>query len=538
MFNTQTELFFNTYFTFEGIAGKLVGSDEFLFNRLFDVFLLPSASRQELWGLVSQREVCDIETYIDFAQYCRIQKYSQLVEGEEPTDGKLQDVITIKGGALRTIALLKINEFSEATESSVCKIITDTANKGLIPSLCALGFLQCEGLFVERDVKHGIENLDRAARWNSPEGILLALYYDEQHREKNVNRLFTAVDGTPYEDLIALAQRAYDLSKPKLLHENKLLRKAFGAGILKPEVYISQYSRFLFSDILLPKDKERTIYSVQKGMISETAELPLKLKYGDISFNGSAFFQSPVRREEEQKKICAALANSDLRRYSTHRPLCICADSDYLVALYAKTVERGFAGTHVERIDVADLGDYDFDLSKNNVFVRSCEEKLGNVYFLFFRGDIPDRVFETAKNFLSSEKRAKFRLARPALELDLRAILPVCFCDRANARLLRNCCDVVPLSPVTDAEKVDIITGVLHEKEKLYGVSEVKLEPAVLKKLTGLSIDKAEAAIDRIVRLNRRKGETLTITSELLGDELKGFGGEVYGFGGINNESK
>ena len=538
MFNTQTELFLNTYFTFRGIAGKLAGDDEFLFRRLYEAFLLPEEGEPRLRALTERREVKEIESYSDFAQYCRLQKYAQLVGEDEPSDAELQDAIAVKGGALRTIVSLKLNEYAEATQSSICKIITDTANKGLIPSLCILGFLQCEGLFVRKDIRHGLENLDRAARWNSPEGILLALYYDGENREKNVNRLYTALDGTPYKDIVEAAQRAYKIKTVKRLHENKLLRKAFGAGILTPEVYVSQYSRFLFSDILLPKDKERTLYSAQKGTLSETADLPLKLAFREIGCDRAAFSQSPLKRDEEQTKIFEALSNSDLRACSSYRPLLVSVDSEYLMSLYLEFAEKIFTDARVEKIDVADLSEYDFELTKNHVFVRSCEEKRSNVYFLCFKGEISPRVMETVKGFLCSEKRKKFRLASPALVLDLSAILPVCFCDRANARILKNYCDVVTVSPVTEAEQQDIIEGILHEKEKLYGVSEVRLDPAVLKKLTRLSIDRAEAAIDRIVRLHRRKGEVVTITEELLTAEVKDGNDGGYGFGGVNHENK
>ncbi len=47
------------------------------------------------------------------------------------------------------------------------------------------------------------------------------------------------------------------------------------------------------------------------------------------------------------------------------------------------------------------------------------------------------------------------------------------------------------------------------------------------------SLDDADELLDRVIRLNRRRGETLIVTEELLKEHNKGVGNRRgYGFGG------
>lgn len=537
MFNTLTEIFLHNYFLFSRIVGKLAGDERALFDKLYGIFLLPEKDREELYSLTACERVREIKTYGDYAQACRIRKYSELSDYEPDTSDETWAVITVKGAALRKTKQLGYTEYDEITETAVCKSLSDSANNGFVSSLCALGFLQCEGIFVDKNLNLGIKNLERAARWNSIEGILLALYYSEKTRRLNLNRLYTVTRGTVNEQIHSVAAAVYGVCEKKVLPENKMLQKAFGADILKSELYTSQYSRFIFSGILSAKDKERALFSGHKEAISEIADLPLKLSAGEIAFDSRAIEGLPLVREKEHGMICACAFNTDLREDPTYRPLCVSCDSDYVLGLYAAAMSKAFPGAHVERIDVADLSDYDFEPTKNNLFVRSCDEDRQNVYFLYFRGDIREGVMNALRSFLQSDKRSKFRLQHPGVVIDLSAVLPVCFCDKQNTRLLKAYCDVVTVASVSAAEKSELISYVVQAKATKYKMKSVTVDEPAGKLLAGYSVDVAETLIDKILRYNRTAG-TLTVTAEMVHEAAGELGQKTkYGFGGAVNEN-
>lgn len=540
MYNTLTELFLSTYFMFDAVAGRLVRNPKILFDRLFPAFCLPEQDREALFAHTQKDEVKEIEAYGDYAQVCRIQKYAEISEIESGIAPDTLATIAVKGGALRKVKQFGYEEFAPSTEAESCKILTESANMGLVSSLCALGFLQCEGIFVAKNTRLGIKNLERAAKWNSIEGILLSLCYDEKHRALNLDRLYTVTRGTIYEDVYAAAEGVYECGREAhVLQETRMLAKAFGLGIAKPDLYTAQSARFIYSEIIGLKDKERVLFSGHQEMIAETVDLPLKLTCKDIAFDNAAFGELPLLREKEQEAICRAVINSDMRRDAAYRPLCVVGDSSYLLGLYLTAMEKAFPSAHIEKIEVADLGEYDVEPTKHNVFVRSCDEDRQNVYILNFKGEIKEPVMSLVKSFLQSDKRGKFRLLHPNAIIDLGAVLPICFCDRQNARLLKSCCDVVTLDAVSEAEKADILAYIIREKAGKYKIANTQIEQAAQELLMTYSVDRAETVTDRVVRCNRN-GAALVITADMVNDSARSEAGakNKYGFGDTDNEGK
>lgn len=538
MFNTITNLFLHTYFMFESVAGKLVGNSRLLFDKLYSAFLLPETEREKLFAATQAEVVREIETYGNYAQICRIQKLSAHTD----LDGipvELREIIAVKGSALKTLKQNGHDKQVDETETSVCNFLNDTANEGLVSSLYILGFLQCEGMFISKNEKLGRKNLNKAAVWNSVEGILLALAYDESNRQKNLDRLYTITCGTIYDGISNSAQKAYLLREAKLAPENKLLKKAFGAAILKSDVYVSQYARFIFSDVLSFKDKERALFSGHREVVSETADLPLKLHCESLAFAPAAIRELPLKREVEQDKICNIISYADMRSDPAFRPLCVHCDSNYLLDLHVAAIGKAFPSAHIERIDVADLVEYDFEPTKNNVFVRSCDEDKQNVFIITCKGELRVGALNAVKNFLQSDKRKKFRLQHPGVEIDLSAVLPVCFCDKQNVAALKPYCDVVTIAAVNATEKYRLVSYVLHEKSTLYNVADLQMDAEAKDALMSYSIDNVERVLDRTLRYNRGLN-CATLTAEL----LKEFSGgdscatNKYGFGGAGNEIK
>nr|MDE5592623.1 hypothetical protein [Clostridiales bacterium] len=318
--------------------------------------------------------------------------------------------------------------------------------------------------------------------------------------------------------------------------ESKLLSKAFALGKLTPDVYSAQYARIILSDMLAPRDKERTIFSPNDQAISEVAELPLKLHSVAFALDRTAFDDMPLVRQKEQDRIALCLSNSDLLERSAFRPLCVCADSEYLRALYARHIRAAFKSAHVEYVDVAGLGEHDLQPTGKNVFVRSCDEDCFNVYFISFVGNIADGVMQEAIEFLQSRRRKKFCLLSPGVVINLGKVLPICFCDKQNAKELKKYCDVVTVGAVSAAEKTAAYGDMVASKQRLYGATNVTLSEAAVSRLNELSVDGAESVIDSVIKYNRGKAETV-ITPALI-DECAATRAEKhrYGFGGDGDE--
>lgn len=534
MLNNQSELFLSEYFFCRSVLGKLVKYPKHLFDRLGEIFLIPHDDIDGLYALAEDKLVADVNNYADYLQFCRIKKYVALTGGDGDVPAEIADVIAIKGEALARAYDLKLDG-TRLTESAAFRTVTEGAAHGTVAAMRMLGLIQCEGIYTDRDMAAGVKNLEKAAQWNSVESMLAALYYNAE-RQADINRLHTVADGTVYRAFPALAEAKYGIAADGEARESKLLNKAFALGKLTPDIYSAQYARIILSGMLDSRDKERTIFSPNNQAISEVAELPLKLNSGAPAPDCTAFDDMPLVRQKEQERIRICLGNSDLLERSAFRPLCVCADSEYLRKLYTRYIRKSVAAAHVEYIDVAGLDEHDLQPTGKNIFVRSCDEDSSNVYLMSFVGSIAGGVMQEAVGFLQSRKRKKFCLLSPGVVIDLGKVLPVCFCDKANAKELKKYCDIVTVGAVSASEKPSVYADIVASKQRLYGAKSVTLEDGAAAKLNELSIDGAESVIDSVIRFNRNKAETV-ITPALIGEcATARTEKHRYGFGGDGDE--
>lgn len=531
MLNVITELFLTEYFTDESVALPMFGDANKLFDKLYDVFLLPEEGREDLRALCMNDEVRAVRTKGDYSRSRRVREYSELVGGDGE-NAELDEVICVKGEALKAVADLGMTS-AVNTPIVAYKRLSELSNNGSLVALRLFGLLQCTGAkIMGGSYRSGAKCLDKAAQWNCIEGVLLALHFDEDARSANINRLNTVVHGTPFESLVELAETRYGVKATGYSPESKLLKKAFRACVIRPDVYAPQYARFIFSNVLDIKDKEQLLFAGSKEMVSETADLPLGMD-GDIEIREDVR-RAPVGvgREDELDKIITCAMSGDLRTEPTYRPLCVCTDSEYLRNAYARVVASVYNNANIEYIDVGALTEYDFEPSKNNIFIRSCNEDVANVFFLLFAGEIRPAVLDAVKIFLQTDKRARFRLARPSVDIDLSPVLPVCFCDKANAKTLKQFCDMISVAPIGDGERREILSTVVCDLRTRYGSVKIEIEDDAVNTLAEFTIEKAESVLEKIIRLNRRRKTEIVITTAMLKDGIYGSDVIPYGFGG------
>ena len=537
MLNSMVEMFLSQYFLFKAVLGKYLTNSKELFILLSRICLIPEADTDQLYCLAENEIAEQITTENEYLQYQRMQKYSALIGSDQKIDAELEEIVRIKGNAILVAQSSKLVPDADASRNVVYTYLLSAATSGSVLALQIMGVLQCEGVFLDKNEKVGLKNLSKAADWNDGFSILALLHYLKENRAYNMARLRKAIEDTPFTCAYDAAMEQYGPVDEIEVDEVKLLHKAFVSGGLKREVYDPKYARILNGQALCIKDKEKLVFSQNKELLSIIGHLPLKLSYESMTaVDLSALEQLALKREAETAAIGRALKNSDLRALPSYRPLCLCSDSKYILSAYAKAIAAKSQTTHVETIDVGELIEYDFEPTPNNVFVRSIDEDRDNRFLLFFCGEISERKIDAVKSILLSSGRTKFHLSSPSVTLDLGAILPICFCDRRNAALLKPYCDILTLAPVTEDELPLAIKDILADKEAMYGTGTIRLNEEAIEIFDGCDIDTVETLIDAAVRARREKGADIILSGDILreyksDDERPriGFGGDRHG---------
>lgn len=540
--DSVTELFLSQFFMLRATLGNFGEHGKELFSSLGQTFFMNENEADRIYNMIRSSEISAISTEKDYYRHLRAKQYLGMISTSYVYDELTDALINIKGNAIINAASHGIKYASEATATSIYQYITGKALLGDIFFMRILGIMQCEGIICAKDRSRGLKTLEAAASWYDIPSILLALYYGNT-TEINLNRLCLSIDNSPYGHLLSLCERKYGYISGSETYEHKMLVRAFGMGILKREIFSSAYAKIIYHKTLSLTEKENLVFSYSKEQIMAISGLPLELchfdmvplTYGDSdNFDRISFF-----REKEQSTVIQSFVNSDLRIYEGYRPVCISSSSQYMLRIYADAIKGASDVVHIERFEASDLNEYDFEPNERNILVKNCRADKLNVYFFFLLGKIKESVMCQIKNFLITTKRSKFRLSNPAIVLNLGEILPVCFCDRENAKLLEGYCESIVLSDVSSSETRSAVLSFISEKSRLYKTGDISITESAMDKIVNLGLDKAENTIDAAIRRNRKINEKIVLTEEMLSEfcnmtkEPCGFG-----FGGANNGRK
>lgn len=540
--DSVTELFLSQFFMLRATLGNFGEHEKELFSSLGQTFFMNENEADRIYNMIRSSEISAISTEKDYYRHLRAKQYLGVISTPYVYDELTDALINIKGNAIINAASHGIKYASEATATSIYQYITGKALLGDIFFMRILGIMQCEGIICAKDRSRGLKTLEAAASWYDIPSILLALYYGNT-TEINLNRLCLSIDNSPYGHLLSLCERKYGYISGSETYEHKMLVRAFGMGILKREIFSSAYAKIIYHKTLSLTEKENLVFSYSKEQIMAISGLPLELchfdmvplTYGDSdNFDRISFF-----REKEQSTVIQSFVNSDLRIYEGYRPVCISSSSQYMLRIYADAIKGASDVVHIERFEASDLNEYDFEPNERNILVKNCRADKLNVYFFFLLGKIKESVMCQIKNFLITTKRSKFRLSNPAIVLNLGEILPVCFCDRENAKLLEGYCESIVLSDVSSSETRSAVLSFISEKSRLYKTGDISITESAMDKIVNLGLDKAENTIDAAIRRNRKINEKIVLTEEMLSEfcnmtkEPCGFG-----FGGANNGRK
>lgn len=540
MFDIVSETFIKEYFFLRAVLADYADKRA-LFNMLVELFYISQPQAEALFELSENKAVADLKTQEDCKRYNRVKQYHAMC-GNPVDETEVEWIIDVKSNAITFAAEKNLCADNSSTRTHIYETLLAEANFGKVAAMRVLGLLQCEGVCFDKQYDAGLKYLRRAAQWGDIVSLLAMIKYskdDEVTLTKQLSRLSEAVRGTQYEGLLASALTANNVAEIKPSEELALLKRAFSVKRAKTDIYEPLCARLVYSTTISLKDREKSLFSETKGMLSEVCDLPLKLTSGTISLNTQSIENLPLHRESEQDRLLTALYNVDLRTLESYRPICLSVGNSYLLEMYANAIVnmKQTDTTNFDRIEVADLHSYEFEPSNNNVFVRCCVDEVDNILVFVLRGEIDSHTLQHVKNFLKTGKRRQFHLNNPRVTLDLSSVLPICVCDSANAQKLSELVDVVEIADIKAEEKRDILLAMTEQKSKSYFAFNVQLDDDVVNTLCSCALDTADKVLDRIFSERRPDKSFNCVTAEVLQPYLKlikGNNDRPYGFGGYN----
>lgn len=548
MFSFLEETLLREYFLHNAVLGEFTPAKK-LFACLAEAFDVSTRQANMLFKLTEQEAVAEIATEADANRYKRITQFLQETGKSALYDSQTDSLITIKSEALAVATKAELCLQGKATQSKVYQVLLERASSGSIEALRVLGVLQLNGLFVEKNLSQGRENLAKAAEW----GDVLAMFLLKRagvsysHIERN---FYTATLNTPYAILNTIAKTNGDTAEEKGVNaEMALLNKMFNSKLVNRHVYSPAHAHVLYATGISIEDKEKILLSENKQLLTDVLNLPIYRPVDELLCEVDGIAAMPLHRESEQEKIVAALNNRDLRSWSNYKPLCLCAGSVYLQKIYAKAIATCFKGEMVQRIFVSELQERDFEPTANNVFVRSCKcvsdtnrivkdkNDTSNVFLLFLNGDLSDSVMRHVKDFLSTYWRRQVRLSNPAITLNFSYALPICICDAANAKKLSGLVETVQIADVDSDETSKVLDEMLREKAMLYFGKSVDVTDRHL--LESETLEAAEEIVTTAFRAKRVSFKNSNKVSFEIKPFIDGYKQQhdvrtSYGFGGLN----
>ena len=530
--NITNELFYREYFALEGIVGGSLGEKE-LFCLLADIFCIEKDETGRLYAETRKEIVSDTDTVEEYARYKRIREYVAMQGGPALSDKETEALITIKGEALKAVGKYELNIAADATEGQVALALTEHAYRGNVVALRALGLLECEGVSGYGAGKEkGLEDLAKAAGWNDLTGALALLYYDEEHRADRAKIVAAILDHAPYRDLAKKVEERYGVSLKIASPEILILKNALAHGKVNPLLYDASVGRVAFSRAIPIEDKKKIIYAGNPQLIAEVCELPLGLRFDSLAFDEQALDRAPFDISRVKEAITTNLMNADLRDKALYLPLVLSADSDYAADMLASLVRDLFKDAKVITVDAKALRARDLARTKNNAFLRDLSRDKNNVILFMLDDKVEDYVIEEIADFLQGEKRADFNLEAPSLSIDLSSVLPICVCDRENARKLEGEAEIVELPSFGKQRNACMILSIFEERKKAFGVNEMTIAAEAADLLATLPIDAAESIIDKALRAYRAKKGEAVLTEAGVRERMKTLRTKTFGFGG------
>lgn len=536
MLSIKIESFLFDYFLYVSVTGEYANREK-AFYELGEIWNVDVSDLSSIYRETESENVLDISTESEYMRYRRIKQYNAMIGIKEMYSKSENEIIAIKGDAIRVVAQYAMQATKETSQTVIYKTLIRNAQSGNIIALRILGIMECSGIFCEGNKEAGLEYLRKAMKWGDITATLAVLKYDNGNKRLVLSMLKSETKGTLYKFLVD-EFKVIDGEIPSSYNEELLLlRKTFDVKKTNADLFNPMYARLIYSPILSIKDKEKILFSERNDLLSEVCDLPLHLmNVNNIAVGKNIFQQMAINREEERKNVIYSLQNADLCTTPGYKPLCVCSDSDYVLESYVSEICKAFTDVNIERIEIADLRDYDFEPTQNNVFLRSLSENKRNILLLVFKGEINDKAIDLTKAVIQTSNRKKFRLSSPSVTLDISSVLPICVSDKCNIKKLNGLVDVVSVAKLNEQEKRLAVKEIVNKKINENKVELLSVDETVFDRLSRLPIESVRKLVDKLIRERRTENGGVNLTVESIKPYVNRISDHNYGFGGVINE--
>lgn len=531
MFDYNTELAIKELFLFQYVLADAVNAHD-IFKLFCDIYCVGETERNEIIGLLDNKELNSIHTLNDYYREARLKQYFQNFRGGYVVDDeRIEELVAIKGVVFEKANNDKLVCAYEKSCGRAYDELVSLAAEGVVSAKRLLGILQMTGICITQDVCAGLTHLRDVVDWLDTQSLVTAMHFDADNRQEYLDKLYTITQKTDYATIVEQLQIQYGIENCMASESAKMLEKAFVIGAVKREVCSSQHLRILRSNVLSDKDKRAVLLSGNKELVPAVCGLPLQLESAKIKMRYDV--EEVLNRADENATIMSALENNHLRSRDFYRCLCVCANSEYIRNAYTDYLVAVFSASNVVHIDVSSLLPMDLDSTENNVFVRNCQEKNGNVYIIKLSGKIDERIVNLMRAFAPCSSRKSFAISHFGINIDLSAVLPIFICDEKNARLLDGYVSVVKVADVSDSEKELALDELLHKKQTAFSTGLISVEDSVKDMLLDLPVGKMGNVLDRALLSQSLGNGPICLSADIIGKFIgeKNSNG-AYGFGG------
>ena len=511
MNNSLNELFLIEYFKQVAALGPFCGKKAFDF--LAKVFLLPSETGDALWQAVEQETVADVVTLEDANRYKRILQLGSI--NGIPLNVSEQNIrmVSIKSSAIAEMSAIDMCAERNVTVSQVLQNLHSHASQCYVSAMYIWGTMQCDGnaaLSVDKRFEKGVSDIEKAAHWGYIPAILTILYYLSNGDKYPVNQighsseyyqklLYTFAVNSPYCDLLS----ALNLKQSEQSQSAQLLLGLIAQRKIKAEIFDKSIAKVVYGDTIDIVAKEKLLSDADVKIISEMAILPMHLLRGTYEIGAGFFSSLPfINRDVEQKVLRGELNHLGDSFFEQRKPLCLCCEDKFVLDAYRQGFEKMEIDNpkpqHVVTIDVGELSDEDLQQNADNIFVANCKNNAHNVYLFVLQGNVSSDKINAVKFFLKSNKRAKFKLNKPSVTLDLSPIVPLCFCDKQNANKLSGFVNTQMVATLSVEERKRILKQRIQDVNRRFKEVSRRVVDSDIDLLSRHPLDIALMALDKL----------------------------------------
>lgn len=421
------------------------------------------------------------------------------------------------------------------SKSGIIRGISYLTNSGEVGCIVLLAYMKLYGLFVSKDVQGAIKGLREAAAWNDPLALILGIKHD-----KNKSLYPPILKAICYT---ASQEEAYKhLEKHLGLPED--VKADPVAVALDKRFYSDLSSKDTISYPILQVINSSVLTESSKVYLVETAEKTPNFSALPLNITRNSPIAIPKkltlakRLGDREQETAAILSNFALYHRSrsleaVYKPLLLICPDEYLLNSFKQTIIKSFHQNSIIRVDLTCAPPSDFSPLNDNPIVTEMNRENNACVAILIDGcsDIGEAAQANLARFLRASARRELH-HHHSLRLDYSGILPILTSSTTVSPELLRECDVVKLAPAKEADKSELIRGILDDKKQAFSLESISIEEDAIKSLCRHPLATVCSVIDRVVSMKAHDGHALITDQDVIPLLPKKVGFEASAFWG------